>query len=143
MTFSVGVNLQIKAIERGVLRPVRSRPAQKRKVRVTVIAVNILTSDADCQRQREAADRAGPEIIKDKAGDERTDVGVEDRGKGALETGVNRGAQSLAAPQLLFQRSKIRMLASTAIPIERINPAIPGSVSVIGMSLKSAKEKSV
>ena len=32
-------------------------------------------------------------------------------------------------------RSKITMLASAATPNVRINPAIPGSVSVIGMSL--------
>ena len=31
-----------------------------------------------------------------------------------------------------FKRSKIRMLASTAIPIERINPAIPAKVKVTG-----------
>src|SRR5579883_3221402 len=36
-------------------------------------------------------------------------------------------------------RSKIRMLASTAMPIERINPAMPASVKVTGMSLKVAK----
>jgi hypothetical protein len=35
-----------------------------------------------------------------------------------------------------FIRSNIKMLASTAMPIERINPAIPASVRVIGMSLK-------
>ena len=36
-----------------------------------------------------------------------------------------------------FIRSKIRIFASTAIPIERINPAIPAAVRVIGISLKS------
>ncbi len=38
-------------------------------------------------------------------------------------------------------RSKITMFASAATPIVRISPAIPGSVSVIGMSLISAKKK--
>lgn len=33
--------------------------------------------------------------------------------------------------------SAIRILASTAIPIERINPAIPAAVSVIGISLNT------
>ncbi len=37
-----------------------------------------------------------------------------------------------------FMRSKIRMLASTAIPSERMKPATPASVSVTGMSLKMA-----
>ena len=39
-----------------------------------------------------------------------------------------------------FTRSKITMFASAATPIVRIRPAIPGSVSVIGMSLISAKK---
>ena len=37
-------------------------------------------------------------------------------------------------------RSKITMLASAATPIVRISPAMPGNVSVIGMSLMSAKK---
>ncbi len=39
-------------------------------------------------------------------------------------------------------RSKITMLASAATPIVRIRPAMPGSVSVIGISLISAKKYS-
>ena len=35
--------------------------------------------------------------------------------------------------------SKIRMFASTAIPIEIINPAIPAAVKVTGNNLKRAK----
>ena len=34
-----------------------------------------------------------------------------------------------------FMRSKMRMLLSTAMPTERIKPAIPGRVRVMGMSL--------
>ena len=37
--------------------------------------------------------------------------------------------------------SKMRMLASTAIPIERINPARPAAVRVTGISLKIASDK--
>ena len=40
--------------------------------------------------------------------------------------------------KFFFILSKIRTLASTAIPIEIINPAIPAAVNVTGMSLKSA-----
>ena len=39
-----------------------------------------------------------------------------------------------------FTRSKITMLASAATPIVRISPAIPGSVSVIGISSISAEK---
>ena len=38
-----------------------------------------------------------------------------------------------------FVLSKIRMFASTAIPIERINPAIPAKVKVTGIALNNAK----
>ena len=37
-----------------------------------------------------------------------------------------------------LMRAKMRTLASTAMPMERMNPAIPASVSVTGMSLKMA-----
>ncbi len=35
--------------------------------------------------------------------------------------------------------SKIKMLASTAMPMERINPAIPAKVKVTGINLKIAR----
>ena len=38
-------------------------------------------------------------------------------------------------------RSKIRTLASTAIPIERMNPAMPAEVKVTGISLKTVRER--
>lgn len=38
-----------------------------------------------------------------------------------------------------FTRSKIRILASTAMPNEMINPAIPAAVKVTGNNLKSAR----
>ena len=38
-----------------------------------------------------------------------------------------------------FIRSKIRMLASTAMPTESTKPAMPASVSVTGMSRKIAR----
>src|SRR3989344_1503423 len=40
-----------------------------------------------------------------------------------------------------FVLSKIKMFASTAIPMERINPAIPAAVNVTGISLKTARDK--
>ncbi len=38
-----------------------------------------------------------------------------------------------------LKRSKIRTLASTAIPTERMNPVIPASVTVTGITLKRAR----
>ena len=40
-------------------------------------------------------------------------------------------------------RSKIKMLASTAIPMESTNPATPARVNVTGTNLKTAKLRSV
>ena len=40
-----------------------------------------------------------------------------------------------------FVLSKIKIFASTAIPILRIKPAIPASVNVIGIALNSANKK--
>ncbi len=53
-------------------------------------------------------------------------------------------ALSIDLPDLAssLMRSKMMMFASAATPIVRINPAIPGRVSVIGISLIRAKKKS-
>jgi len=48
-------------------------------------------------------------------------------------------ASDLPARNSSLTRSKISTLASTAMPIERINPVIPASVSVTPISLKTAK----
>ena len=40
-----------------------------------------------------------------------------------------------------FIRSKMTTFESAATPIVRISPAMPGSVSVIGISFISAKKK--
>ena len=42
-----------------------------------------------------------------------------------------------------LMRSKIRMFASTAIPIVRTNPAIPAKLIVIGMTLKMARVSAI
>jgi hypothetical protein len=42
-----------------------------------------------------------------------------------------------------FIRSKMRMFASTAMPIESTKPAIPARVSVTGMSRNRARTRSV
>ena len=49
---------------------------------------------------------------------------------------------SICPPRISsLTRSKMTMFASAATPIVRIRPAMPGSVSVIGISLISAKKK--
>jgi hypothetical protein len=52
---------------------------------------------------------------------------------------ADRGDRPALASSLI--RSNMTMLASAATPIVRTNPAIPGSVSVIGMSFTRAKKK--
>ena len=49
----------------------------------------------------------------------------------------------LSRPAFLssFTLSKIKTLASTAIPTDKIKPAIPAKVRVTGISLKIAKTK--
>ena len=42
-----------------------------------------------------------------------------------------------------FVLSKIKMLASTAIPTDKIKPVIPASVNVTGIVLNNAKEINV
>jgi len=49
----------------------------------------------------------------------------------------NKACPSLNSSLVL---SKIRTLASTAIPIERINPAIPDKVKVTGINSNIDKE---
>ena len=54
--------------------------------------------------------------------------------------GDRRAATDLPARISSLTRSKMTMFASAATPIVRIRPAMPGSVSVIGISLISAKK---
>ena len=49
---------------------------------------------------------------------------------------IERG---LSFPNSSFKRSKTKILASTAMPKERIKPAIPESVKVTGIVLNTAK----
>ena len=86
------------------------------------------------------APNVAPNQYRIAAGDQRRDVRVADRRPGAVEAGLDRARPATRpARSSSFMRSKIRMLASTAMPIERMKPAMPASVSVTGISLKSAK----
>src|SRR5215475_4964035 len=50
---------------------------------------------------REAFHRSRPEVVEDARGDQHGDVGVDDRAKGAGESGVDRGPGRLADADLL------------------------------------------
>ena len=66
-----------------------------------------------------------------------------------IEVQARRKPSSIAEPSVRpvrsssFIRSKIRMLASTAMPTDRMKAAMPERVSVTGMSLKIASVTSV
>ncbi len=53
-----------------------------------------------------------------------------------VSTALDRGRPFLSSS---LKRSNIKIFASTAIPTERINAAIPESVKVTGQSLKTAR----
>ena len=57
-------------------------------------------------------------------------------GKALANPNLSEVAKSLPSLNSSFILSKIRILASTAMPIERINPAIPAKVKVTGIILK-------
>ena len=95
---------------------------------------------ADDQHQREAADRRRPEVEQDRRGDDARHVRVEDRVPGAVEAGLDRRQSVLPARSSSLVLSKIRMLASTAMPTESTKAATPASVSVTGIKRKSAND---
>ena len=63
----------------------------------TKIDVNRFDEQADRQRRREAADRAGAELEQERRRDERRDVRVEQRQEHAAEAGVDRRRARRAA----------------------------------------------
>src|SRR3989344_196238 len=106
-------------------------------VLVTVIAVNIETKTPIAKVT--AKPRTSPVPIKYKIpaviSEEILESLIEDQAR--LKPSSN--ACLLVLPHLLssFILSKIRILASTAIPTDKINPAIPDNVKVIGGIKKS------
>ena len=61
----------------------------------------------------------------------------ESRIEGQARSSPARIAAAMVLPlrSSSFMRSKIRMLASTAMPTDRMNPAMPANVNVTGISL--------
>ncbi|OPZ57006.1 MAG: hypothetical protein BWY87_01719 [Deltaproteobacteria bacterium ADurb.Bin510] len=112
-------------------------------VRVQVMAVNMLTATPSASTK--AKPFTGPEpklprkkqVIRVQALESRID------GNARLKPASMPARSVLPSFSSSLRRSKIRMFASTAMPIERMKPAMPGRVSVTGMILKSAKVKIV
>ena len=107
-------------------------------VRVTVTAVNIDTSTPTIRT------RPKPRIVEVPNRNRIMAVIRLDTFESRIEFQARLKPASIAAGRLLptrsssFIRSKIRMLASTAMPTESTKPATPASVSVTGMSRNSA-----
>ena len=81
----------------------------------------------------------GGEDEEDERDQERDDVRVDDRRQAlAVARDDRRGQTDLPARTSSLTRSKTTMFASAATPSVRIRPAMPGRVSVIGISLTSA-----
>ena len=119
------------------------RTTPRRIVRVTTIALNIETSTPMIRTS------ANPRIVDEPKRYRIVAVIRLDTFESRIEfqarskPASTAGGRDLPARSSSFIRSKIRMLASTAMPIERTKPAMPASVSVTGMSRKIARMTSV
>ncbi len=77
------------------------------------------------------------QVISEETFESRIDVHA------LLNPSSTAPAKLLPAFNSSFVLSKIKMFASTAMPIERINPAMPAKVRVTGINLKIASTTSV
>src|SRR3989344_187442 len=108
----------------------------KRKVRETVMAVNILIKTPIPKVRAKPLTTLVPiqkritEVIRLDMFESRME------GHARLKPSVTAAKISLSFFSSSLVLSKIRIFASTAIPIERINPAIPAAVKVTGINLK-------
>ena len=119
----------------------RAHAAVSRNVRVTNDRAEQRDHHADRQHEREADDDRRAELLAEEvqhgARDQRRRCSS--RGSTARRGPRPRGWRPRCVLPLRsssFMRSKIRMLASTAMPTDRMKPAMPARVSVTGMSLK-------
>ena len=111
------------------------------KARVTLTAVNSEKTVPTEQRQREAFDRPRAEPVEHERADDRRDVRIEHRPKRSLEADATAARVVRPAHNSSLMRSKIKTLASTAIPIDSTKPAMPGSVSATPKSATYAKHQ--
>ena len=106
------------------LQPERDQPARQRE------CGEDRCDDADRQRDGKAAHRPGPETEQDDRRDQRGQVGVDDRAKGACGSRHRATADATGPPPLLAHA-----LIDDHVGIDRhahvsTMPAMPGSVSV-------------
>ena len=112
-----------------------------KKVRVTKIAVN---SEAMMPMESVTAKpRIGPvpNWKSTKRGEQRGELRVDDGGEGVGEALAAPRLGRLAASISSRMRSKISTLASTAMPIERTMPAMPGRVSAASTAGEGAQDQ--
>src|SRR3989344_7008113 len=115
----------------------------RKNVRVITIAENMLTTIPSPKVSAKPLIRLEPNQYK------ITEVIKLDTFESRMESHARIKPSSIAKPSVLparnssFMRSNIKMLASTAIPMERINPAVPAAERVTGRSLKIARVSTV
>src|SRR3989338_8523481 len=115
-----------------------STPSAKRNVRDTEMAVSIETSTPSPKTS------AKP-LMSDVPSQKRNTAVIMDEILESRIEGHARAKPSLMESAVLlpprnssFMRSKMSTLASTAIPTERMNAAMPAAVRVTGMDFKRA-----
>jgi len=119
-----------------------ANPSAMRKVRVAVTAVNIDTRTPMTNTSANPLMTAVPPIQK-----RMMPVRMEERFESRIELHARWNPSFIAsfsdfpAFNSSLVRSKMRMFASTAIPIESMNAARPAVVRVTGMSLNIVKER--
>lgn len=110
------------------------------KVLVTVMAVNIETKIPIAKVKANPLTEPEPNEYK------TIQVIIEEKFESRIEGQALKKPSFIACtyslPPLIssFIRSKINTLASRAIPIDKINPAIPAKLKVTGINLKIASE---
>src|SRR3989344_2167063 len=106
------------------------------KIRVTKIAENMLTT------MPRASVRANPLINDVEKMNKMAQTISEFKLLSRMDGQARLNPSAMLAGRLLlckissFMRAKIRMLASTAMPMDKINPPMPANVNVTGTNLK-------
>ncbi len=97
---------------------------------------------ADAKGYGESLDRAGAEQEQGHSGDQGGHMGIDDGPEGLVVAGLDGGVDRLPRANSSRMRSKISTLESTAMPMERTMPAMPGRVRVARKRESAASIKS-
>ena len=116
----------------------------RRKSRVVVMALNKLTSTPSSSVTAKPCTKLDVKKYKIDGSDDGRSVRIADRRPCAAETFLDRRMRA-GRPRFNSSliRSKIRILASTAMPIVRMKPARPASESVMPTNLKRPSESAI